>query len=271
MEEFPTEAESEPQPVAAERPVRRSILSALKRKSKPAPALEPQLVEFEIEDAPVDEPQPAAAPVEARPAPMPAPKATPIGDIAMALQHLGQAGRRVTLVGAARNAGTTHSALTLARALAAKGNRVVLCDLALNAPNISVLSTDPQAPGFAELTRGTASFADIVTRDKYSSVHLIATGKATGDAPTIMSSPRLVITLEALARTYDNVVIDAGAIGDAALHPLARMAPRAILVAVDLADPATAAARQQLIVAGFADVTLIQGAPATGEAAYAAA
>jgi MinD-like ATPase involved in chromosome partitioning or flagellar assembly len=175
------------------------------------------------------------------------------------------------VVGAARNAGTTHSALTLARAFAAQGSRVVLCDLALQAPNISVLSTDPQAPGFAELARGAASFADIVTRDKYSSVHLIATGRVAGDAQSILSSPRLVITLEALARTYDNVVIDAGAIGDAALHPLARMAPRAILVAIDLADPATLSARQQLMVAGFADVTLIQGAPVSGEAAYAAA
>ena len=133
------------------------------------------------------------------------------------------------MVGAARNVGTTHTALTLARTFAAEGGRVVLCDLALNAPNLSVLSTDPQAPGLADLVRGTASFGDIVTRDRFSRVHLIATGRIAGDAQAVLSSPRLVITLEALARTYDQIVIDAGALGEAALDPLARMAPRALL------------------------------------------
>ncbi len=233
------------------------------------PALDPELVKRDIVIAPDEMPQPAAAQADSRTVL----KALSIVDIARALQQLGHSGRRVAVVGAGRNAGTTHSALTLARALAAEGNRVVLCDLALQSPNISVLSTDPQAPGFAELAHGTASFADIVTRDKYSRVHLIATGRVAGDAQAILSSPRLAITLEALARTYSNVVIDAGAIGDAELHPLAAMAPRAILVATDLADPATVSARQQLIAAGFADVTLVHGTPqgehASGSAAAA--
>ncbi len=56
------------------------------------------------------------------------------------------------------------------------GERVILVDLALHAPNLSILSTDPNAPGFAELVRGTASFGDIITRDKFSKVHLIAAG-----------------------------------------------------------------------------------------------
>ncbi|MET0276892.1 MAG: lipopolysaccharide biosynthesis protein, partial [Pseudorhodoplanes sp.] len=252
-------AEPAPRPVVEERPVRRSIFSVLRRKPKSVPetAIEPRLAASEITAEP-------AEPVAVQPA-----KPEPIGDIARALVQLGQAGRRVTVVGAARNVGTTHTALTLARALAAEGNRVVLCDLALNAPNLSVLSTDPQAPGFAELVQGTASFGDIVTRDKFSPVHLIATGRIAGDAQAILSSPRLVITLEALARTYNHVVIDAGAIGDAALHPLAKLASRAMLVAIDLSDPATIAARSQLMVAGFSDVTLIQGMPAPAASAAA--
>ena len=252
--------------VAAERPVRRSIFSVLKRKPKSAAAIEPARDEDENAPAPA-----AYSQAETQPAPQSAPQPTPIAEIAMALQQLGEAGRRVTLVGAARNVGTTHTALTLARTLAAQGARVVLCDLALYAPNLSVLSTDPQAPGLAELVRGTASFGDIVTRDKCSRVHLIAAGKVSGDEQSILSSPRLAITLEALARTYNHVVIDAGAIADASLHPLARMAPRAMLVATDLTDPATISARRQLIAAGFADVTLIQGMPQSGAAASVAA
>jgi uncharacterized protein involved in exopolysaccharide biosynthesis/Mrp family chromosome partitioning ATPase len=239
-------------PEPASRPVRRSIFSVLKRKPKAAPgsAVEPPSAEPEM-------PMVAAQVPSSAPAPQPA----PIAEIAKALQHLGDAGRRVTVVGAARNVGTTHTALTLARTFAAQGGRVVLCDLALHAPNLSVLSTDPQAPGLAELVRGTASFGDIVTRDKFSRVQMIATGKVAGDVQAILSSPRLVITLEALARTYDQVVIDAGSLGEAALEPLARMAPRALLVATDLADPATESARRQLVNAGYADVMVLLGTP----------
>ncbi len=63
----------------------------------------------------------------------------------------------------------------MARALAQSGN-VILIDLAWNAPNLSVVSTDPQAPGMAELLRGQTSFGEIITRDQFSNVHLIATG-----------------------------------------------------------------------------------------------
>ena len=47
-----------------------------------------------------------------------------------------------------------------------KDANVVLVDLAFGAPNLSVISTDPKAPGIAELVRGTASFGDIITRDQ---------------------------------------------------------------------------------------------------------
>jgi succinoglycan biosynthesis transport protein ExoP len=261
----PFEEELAPQSDPVSRPVRRTIFSVLKRSPKAAPAhaSEPQLNE-----QPLDE---AELPTEAAGVSKLAPQPAPIADIAKALQHLGEAGRKITVVGAARNVGTTHTALTLARALASEGGRVVLCDLALNAPNLSVLSTDPQAPGFADLVRGTASFGDIVTRDKFSRVQLIATGRVAGDAQAILSSPRLIITLEALARTYDQIVIDAGALGETTLDPLARMAPRALLVATDLADPATQSARRQLMTAGFADVMLVHGTPVNTAAQPAAA
>lgn len=184
-----------------------------------------------------------------------------IDELAKALRQLGEAGRRITVVGAARNVGTTYTALGLARGLATQGGRVVLADLALAAPNLAVISTNPDAPGFAELVRGTASFGQIMTRDKFSRVHLVATGKVAGEAGAILASPRLVMALEALARTYDHVVIDAGAVPEMATEPFARIAPRAVLVATDLAHPVTQAARERLIAAGFTDVTVLLGTP----------
>ncbi|MDP2408679.1 MAG: exopolysaccharide transport family protein [Pseudolabrys sp.] len=182
-----------------------------------------------------------------------------IDQIAQSLRQAGDAGRRVTVVGAMRNAGTTYAAITLARALAKEAN-VVLVDFAFGAPNLSVISTDPNAPGVAELVRGAASFGDIITRDQYSNVHLIATGNVGNDGPLLAASPMLATVIEALVQSYNHVVIDAGSAADVAVERFAPLAQRAVLVSADPANPSTRAARDRMMLAGFADVTLVAGA-----------
>ena len=180
--------------------------------------------------------------------------------LARELGAAGDGGRRITVIGSLRNVGTTMAAITLARSLS-KQARVALIDLALGSPNLSIISSDPAAPGIAELVHGSASFGQIITRDRYSGVHLIMAGRAAVDAAAVMSSQRLSITLEALARSYDHVVVDAGTVADAALDRFANLAPRAVLVAGELDDPATVSARERLINAGFADVSVLVSAP----------
>mgnify|MGYP001807255769 FL=1 len=221
---------------------RRSLFGLFKRKARSLPAKEPR------KDIPVPEiPAPAA------------PRADRIETLANALSAMGEAGRSIVVFGAERNVGTTYTALALARALAAKGGKVVLADLALNAPNLSIMSVDPQASGFAELARGTASFGDIITRDRFSRLQLVSTGRVMDDAATIFASPRLTITLEALTRAYDHLVMDGGAMTETPIAYFAAIAPRAVLVAKDIAAPETKDARAQLSAAGFADVVCIQG------------
>ena len=181
-----------------------------------------------------------------------------VEQIAHGLRQAGDAGRRVTVVGTMRNVGTTYAAITLARALAKEGN-VVLIDLAFGAPNLSVISTDPNAPGIAELVRGTASFGDIITRDQYSSVHLVATGNVGADGAALAASPMLATVIEALMHSYNHVVIDVGSAADVAVERFAPLAQRAVLVAADPANPATRAVRERLIMAGFTDATLLAG------------
>ncbi|MCK9915168.1 Wzz/FepE/Etk N-terminal domain-containing protein [Microbacteriaceae bacterium K1510] len=209
----------------------------------------------------------AAAPAmaaAAAPAMAPLPVST-VEQIARSLRLGGDAGRRVTVVGTARNVGTTYAAITLARALAQEAN-VILVDLAFGAPNLSVISTDPNAPGLAELVRGTASFGDIITRDQYSNVHLIATGNVGHDGPMFAASPMMATVIEALVRSYDHVVLDIGSAADIAVERFAPLAQRAVLVASDPANPATRAARERLMLAGFADVTLLAGVSAAAAA-----
>jgi Mrp family chromosome partitioning ATPase len=200
-----------------------------------------------------------------------APRAAPVApdSIELLASDLGAAGesaRRITVVGAARNVGATKTAISLARSLAKQG-RVVLVDLAFGAPNLSAIASDPAAPGIAELVSGAASFGQIITRDRQSRVHLIMAGQTDAAAPSLMLSQRLAITLEALARTYDHVVIDAGVVTDAVLDRLAISSQRVVLVAVDADGPATVSAEQSLRDAGFANVTVLAVGPGGPETA----
>ena len=201
----------------------------------------------------------AAPPLAPVPAPPPMPvSVNSIDQIAARLRQAGEAGRRVTVVGAAHNAGTTFAAITLARTLA-KDRNVVLIDLAFSTPNLSVMSTDPSAPGIADLVRGTVSFGDIITRDQYSRVHLIATGNVGGDAAALAASPMLATVIEALTHSYDHVVIDAGAVSDFGVERYGALATQAVLVAADPANSATRAARDRLAMAGFGEVAVLTG------------
>ena len=197
-----------------------------------------------------------------RPALMAAPMAgmlvSSVEQIAAALRQAGDAGRRVVVAGSARNVGTTYAAIALARALAQSAN-VILIDLAWNAPNLSVVSTDPQAPGMAELLRGQTSFGEIITRDQFSNVHLIATGNVAGQGASLAASQMLPGAIEALAQSYDHVVLDVGAVTEVAPEYFTLLAGRAVLVAPDAAAPAGRSARDRLVSAGFADVSVLLG------------
>jgi polysaccharide biosynthesis transport protein len=191
------------------------------------------------------------------PAIVPLPVST-IDQVARNLRQSGDTGRRVTVVGGARNVGTTYAAITLARTLANEAN-VVLVDLAFSAPNLSVISTDPNAPGIAELVAGAASFGDVITRDQYSNVHLIATGNVGANAAALAMSPMLSTIVEALVQSYDHVVLDVGAATEAPVERFVTLAQRAVLVAGDPANPATRAVRERLMLAGYGDVMLLAG------------
>jgi uncharacterized protein involved in exopolysaccharide biosynthesis/Mrp family chromosome partitioning ATPase len=184
--------------------------------------------------------------------------ATTIEQIARDLQIAGIAGRRITVLGAERNVGTTFAAITLARALAESAN-VVLVDLAFAAPNLSVISTDPAAPGVAELVQGKASFGAIITRDQFSKLHLVTTGQLGDDVAKLASSPMVATIIEALVRSYDHVVLDVGAAPEVDLKRFAQLAPRAVLVTADPANAATRSAREHMIAAGYGEISLLIG------------
>ena len=182
--------------------------------------------------------------------------ANTVEKFARELRQAGPGG--VITVGTVRNVGTTYAAIMLARALAQDAN-VVLVDLALSSPNLSVISTEPNAPGIAELVRGTASIGEVITRDQYSRVHLVAAGNVAGDVAPLAASPALATMIEALSQSYEHVVIDLGAASDVAAERFVTLARHAMLVAADPASAVTRTVRDRLLQAGFGDVAVIAG------------
>jgi MinD-like ATPase involved in chromosome partitioning or flagellar assembly len=123
----------------------------------------------------------------------------------------------------------------------------------------------------AELIRGSASYGEIITHDRHSRVHVVMAGRALGDADVLIASQRLSITLEALARSYDHLVIDAGALPEIAAERFAEFAPRAALIALATDDLATIEARERLLRSGFTEVSVLASGSSQPEAGRAQA
>ncbi|WP_425995289.1 GumC family protein [Afipia sp. DC4300-2b1] len=167
----------------------------------------------------------------------------------------GGAARKITVIGAHQDERVTLVALTLARLLSLN-SKVVLVDLAMASPTLAAVSTDPSSPGLTELMQGSASFSDIITKDRLSAVHIVGAGRDAAQRQ-LLQLPRINLAIDALSRAYDYVVLDAGTASDLPATVIAAQAH-----AVIIPDPAiTAAAREmmktQLLESGFGGVTIL--------------
>ena len=184
--------------------------------------------------------------------------ATGIGEIeqlADGLVGAGAAARKVTVLGTASSESITLTALTLAR-LMAQQSKVVVVDLVASAPMIAAASVDPVAPGLAELMEGEASFAQIITRDRLSRVHLVSAGRPGFDRAQLQS-PRLTLAIDALLRVYDHVLLDAGTASDLPAELLTSQARAIVVPEASMAPDARALMCDQLRAVGFSEVTML--------------
>jgi succinoglycan biosynthesis transport protein ExoP len=223
-----------------------------RRASVRAPVVETEAnVEPELEPEPEFEPEPALREprVEA---------ATAIGEIeqlAETLADAGAAAHKVTVLGTAASESITLTALTLAR-LMARRTKVVVVDLAASSLTIPAVSVDPNAPGLAELMQGEASFAQIITKDRLSRVHLVSAGRPGFDR-ALLQSPRLTLAIDALLRVYDHVLLDAGSASDLPAELLTLRARAVVVPDASMANNARTLMCDQLSAVGFSEVTML--------------
>ncbi|MCB1413738.1 MAG: lipopolysaccharide biosynthesis protein [Xanthobacteraceae bacterium] len=224
----------------------------------------PRLASQPVAAAPME---PVPAPAEpmvlpiAQPEAPSAPRAGELERLADDLHALGGQARRLSVLGTRDNETTSEIALTLARLLARRG-KVVLVDLSPSA-SFALTSADPDAPGLADLMRGDASFGQIITRDRASPVHLVG-GARQGSDRALLQSPRLTLALDALARTYDHVVLDAGTANDLPTSLLASGARAIVAPDSSMTANARSAMADQLKAVGFSHVIMLGAGPGTG-------
>jgi succinoglycan biosynthesis transport protein ExoP len=170
----------------------------------------------------------------------------------------GDRARKITVIGAETASGTSLTALALARLMSRKAN-VVLVDLSLEGGALSAATLDPAAPGVSDLVSGSATFGQIITRDKTSRVQIVGAGQVKPES-AMLKSPRLAMAVDALTQVYDHVILDAGAIDDLP-EELAASNAQAVLVTRSVFDTATrAAVESELIKAGFRSVAVLDTA-----------
>jgi len=204
-----------------------------------------------------------ADPVMAEPAPL-QPGMTDDADVtefyeierlADSLRAVGPAAKKVTVLGTAAGESITLSTLTLARYLA-RDTRVVVVDLAASSPTIAAVSVDASAPGLAELMRGEASFAQVITRDRLSRLHLVMAGRPGFDR-SLLQSPRVMLAIDALLRAYDHVLLDAGSASDLPAELLTAHARAVVVPDASMAQDARMQMCEQLRAVDFSDVTML--------------
>lgn len=178
-----------------------------------------------------------------------------IEQLAESLRAAGAAAKKITVLGTAAGDSITLSALTLARHLA-RDARVVVVDLAASSPTIAAVAVDASAPGLTELMQGEASFAQVITRDKLSRLHLVMAGRPGFDR-SLLQSPRVTLAIDALLRAYDHVLLDAGGASDLPAELLTADARAVVVPDASMAQDARTLMCEQLRAVGFSDVTML--------------
>ncbi|MFI4996915.1 MAG: GumC family protein, partial [Hyphomicrobiales bacterium] len=156
------------------------------------------------------------------------PETTEIAGIAAHIVSLKPQGRGVIVLLSRASAGdgAPSLALPLGRDVAANC-RTVLVDLDRHADNLSRDTGLAEARGVSDLMANEIGFADAIHRDPSSSLHIVPAGVSPPQPDDQVGGRDLTVVLQALAQTYDAVLVDTRSIEEAATM-------RALIAAVDV-------------------------------------
>lgn len=186
-------------------------------------------------------------------------EATSIDDLVNKLRD-GGTGHCATFFRLTSDARTSLAALSAARLLA-RDWLVVLVRLAADLPELPGVMSGARELGVTDLVAGKASFGDVIGRDRLSRAHVIPHGGAEVDTASVVESKRFLTMINALRRTYDHVIIDAGLIEAAPVEKMVPFASRAVLVTTGNGDVEEIPAQDRLMSAGYSELVVLVDAP----------
>ena len=149
------------------------------------------------------------------------------------------------------------AAVAIARAIAAKGARTVVVDLASEGSSIDTLFGLPSGPGFVDLLAGTTDFTKVIARDPLSNAHLLRFGLERNEAIMSLMDQRTDAVLSALGNIYDVVLIHTGEASSRATMLIVKC-QAALLLAPDIRQDDVAKTAKSLIVSGLTDVQFVR-------------
>ncbi|HET7410213.1 MAG TPA: hypothetical protein VFJ13_08415 [Paracoccaceae bacterium] len=196
----------------------------------------------------------AAGPIDEDPAA--AAEAGTIGERAAAI--VASAISRVVVVSPAVEEGYRGS-VELARRLSSGGRTSILVDLSPCDRAARAMGIGGSAAGIGDLLAGTASVADIVRRDHFTTAHVIPSHGFGAASPTGGRLADLVPVLDALGDAYDHIILACDAAEPANLRPLMHQDAALLVAAPPGAEGEAGLVLEHLRGSGFADVLLMRG------------
>ena len=221
---------------------------------------------------PADMAVPVASAVAAAPAEIPRPEVNEIASVAAHLVSLKPQGRGiiVLLSRASDHDRAPSFSLPLGRDIA-EGCRAVLVDLDRREDGLSQAVGLAAMPGLSDLMANEIGFADAIHRDPHSSLHIVPAGVLAA-TPENTEERDLAVVLQALAQTYDAVLVDTRSIDEAAtMKRLIAAVDVTLIVRGEADEAAMAATLERFAAAKPALLLAVEPANDDREAAEAAA
>ena len=127
---------------------------------------------------------------------------------ALLLSNVDKPPQTVLFTSSVPSEGKTSTALSLARASARAGQRVLIIDCDVRSPALHTALGVPNLKGTVDILSGETKLEDAIEIDERSGAHFITAGQSAPNPTDLLGSARMRQVMERLRQVYDLIIID---------------------------------------------------------------